>query len=74
MAGSMPLTFVTKISILDFVEVLDMSLIKFYASINIDSVKFYVTAAMTGNGTFYQKSITQCRKTFITQPKHIVLC
>ena len=41
MAGSMPLTFVTKISILDFMEVLDMSLIKFYASINIDSVKFY---------------------------------
>ena len=27
---------------------------------------------MAGNGNFWQKSITQNRKTFITQPKHMV--
>ena len=27
---------------------------------------------MTGNDTFYQKRIMQNRKTFITQPKHII--
>ena len=26
---------------------------------------------MAGNGTFYQKSTTQNRKTLITQPKHV---
>ena len=32
------------------------------------------TAVMAGNGTFSQKSITQYKKTFITQPKHMVFC
>ena len=41
MAGRQPLTFVTKISVLDFAVVLDTPLIKFYARINIDSVKFH---------------------------------
>ena len=31
------------------------------------------TAVMTGNDTFQQKSITQYRKTLITQPKHDIL-
>ena len=32
------------------------------------------TAVMAGNNTFQQKSITQDRKAFITQPKHMIFC
>ena len=32
--------------------------------------KLQTTAAMAGNDTFWQKSIT--RKTLITQPKHMI--
>ena len=34
----------------------------------------YITAVMAGNGTFLQKSITQYRKIFITQPKYMIFC
>ena len=33
-----------------------------------------ITVVMAGNGAFQQKSITQYRKTFITQPKPMVFC
>ena len=33
------------------------------------------TAVMAGNDTLLQKALaTQCRKTFITQPKHMIFC
>ena len=32
----------------------------------------FITAVMAGNDTFQQKSITQNRKTLITQPKHMI--
>ena len=46
----------------------------FYQVLNAVSdgaFKENATAVMAGNNTFQQKSITQNRKTFITQPKHM---